>query len=359
MGKDAWHRMAIRLALVTLTGVKRVETTCVPVLESGFCVNERNEDINHQIHKHPDNAITQQTCLEWCSGKLSATGCEHIINRSNKGCYYFTTKDIRKGNGANNHVCWIFHTRSRECHGCAASVGVSFVPSKVYGCDYSWTTRGLQNAEPACAAGFHVCSSENEAKSLGVTEGDCASKPPPGALYLSHQGSPYPASDAEVTAGCTGPCSEGSVCPACPRDDRPVYTLETHAIERSYDYPGDDLKLIDNVASVEACQNLCTDEPRCKSFVYIKKPGQAYTRRCCLKHSVKPNRQPNDCCDSGIPATGTGKSRLRTTDPFRVCWVACTVTSYIPRISKYNHIYHPIASYLQSVIGTTTHILLM
>ena len=108
--------------------------------EAGFCVRKDGRDVNHNISKHPDEDLGKDACLAWCTTQPGATGCEHIANQGNKGCYFFTAKDVVRGNGAPNHLCWIFHFAQRfvcegsflnlkdqtECDAAALFVGANF-----------------------------------------------------------------------------------------------------------------------------------------------------------------------------------------------------------------------------------------
>ena len=71
-------------------------------------MDEDGRDINHGVVKHWNGAIARNRCLAWCLNYRGATGCEHIVNQGNKGCYVFTTADVDHGNNAGNHECWIF-----------------------------------------------------------------------------------------------------------------------------------------------------------------------------------------------------------------------------------------------------------
>lgn len=71
--------------------------------------------------------------------------------------------------------------------------------------------------------------------------------------------------------------------------------------EYNIDYPGNDLKQIQNVSSAEKCAEICASTNGCKSFTYkYNKPGGNY-KMCFLKSVVKGNRRKNTCCISGLP----------------------------------------------------------
>ena len=80
-------------------------------MEKGFCVKANGRDQNAGVKKLDSvNANTpdrQEKCLERCHSESGATGCEVIWNQGNRGCYVHT-QEIARGNGVNNHQCWIF-----------------------------------------------------------------------------------------------------------------------------------------------------------------------------------------------------------------------------------------------------------
>jgi hypothetical protein len=88
--------------------------------QKGFCVDARGRDVNSGIFKHEDPDLARGECLAWCAGQFSqstkdvATGCEHIVNRGNRGCYVFVSTEIHHGNGRSDHECWIFTRQEPE-----------------------------------------------------------------------------------------------------------------------------------------------------------------------------------------------------------------------------------------------------
>ena len=52
-------------------------------------------------------ASAQRECLKHCQFFQFATGCEVIWNQGNRGCYAHT-KEVARGNGHDNHFCWVF-----------------------------------------------------------------------------------------------------------------------------------------------------------------------------------------------------------------------------------------------------------
>jgi hypothetical protein len=72
-------------------------------------------------------------------------------------------------------------------------------------------------------------------------------------------------------------------------------------IEDNIDYPGQDLKQLKNISSAETCRQICSENPKCKSFTYGKPNGKWYDRTCFLKKTYGHKRTNNNCCKSGRP----------------------------------------------------------
>ncbi|CAD7701835.1 unnamed protein product [Ostreobium quekettii] len=76
--------------------------------------------------------------------------------------------------------------------------------------------------------------------------------------------------------------------------------------EVGYDYRGSDINngASNIVTSPQACCDQCARDSRCRSWTYVKTPSALGTGRkvgeCWLKDRVKPGRQRNDCCTSGV-----------------------------------------------------------
>jgi len=62
---------------------------------------------------------------------------------------------------------------------------VVFVVDAVVGCDASWNTHGIANAEFACGAGYQICQDNTDAEALGLTYSLCANSPGAGDFYAS------------------------------------------------------------------------------------------------------------------------------------------------------------------------------
>lgn len=81
-------------------------------MEAGYCVTGDSADQNSGVIKLTSNvdentAVRQADCLELCKAVSGATGCELIWNHHNVGCYAHT-EEIARGNGIDNHGCWVF-----------------------------------------------------------------------------------------------------------------------------------------------------------------------------------------------------------------------------------------------------------
>lgn len=79
--------------------------------EAGYCVKNNGKDQNsgvvklNKIDGNTQNA--QEECLSLCQAHPGATGCEIIWSLGSRGCYAHT-KEVARGNGKNNHSCWVF-----------------------------------------------------------------------------------------------------------------------------------------------------------------------------------------------------------------------------------------------------------
>ena len=80
-------------------------------LEEGFCVTSNGQDQNSGVVKLNDldgnTPESKKECLNLCKDINGATGCEAIWNQDNRGCYAHTY-EVARGNGVDNHVCWVF-----------------------------------------------------------------------------------------------------------------------------------------------------------------------------------------------------------------------------------------------------------
>ena len=89
--------------------------------EQGYCVTSSGRDQNSGVKKlngwkvwndelNIESGGTlkgQRECLKLCRSVQGATGCEVIWNVGSRGCYAHT-QEVARGNGADNHVCWVF-----------------------------------------------------------------------------------------------------------------------------------------------------------------------------------------------------------------------------------------------------------
>jgi len=82
--------------------------------EPGFCVKSNGEDQNNGVVQlatgnFGPSESKKQECFNLCinaSSKLQVTGCEAVWYQNNKGCYIHT-KDVYRGNGVQDHNCWV------------------------------------------------------------------------------------------------------------------------------------------------------------------------------------------------------------------------------------------------------------
>ena len=62
------------------------------------------------------NTIERQgICLVMCHAYLGATACEMRWNQADRGCYVHT-KEVSRGNGVENNVCWVFAKCAGKSH---------------------------------------------------------------------------------------------------------------------------------------------------------------------------------------------------------------------------------------------------
>jgi len=90
--------------------------------EDGYCVKPDGEDQGEGVVMLFDGDINtyelQSRCLTMCYADPHATGCEAQWNTEKPGCYRHT-KPLSKGNGAKDHVCWVFE----KCKSCIKERG--------------------------------------------------------------------------------------------------------------------------------------------------------------------------------------------------------------------------------------------
>ena len=88
----------------------------VPPRERGFCVLPNGRDQNDGVITlntiDGNTPEAQSECLRLCHNTAAATGCEVIWNQENRGCYVHT-QEIDRGNGVDNHYCWVFSNSNR------------------------------------------------------------------------------------------------------------------------------------------------------------------------------------------------------------------------------------------------------
>jgi hypothetical protein len=68
--------------------------------------------------------------------------------------------------------------------------------------------------------------------------------------------------------------------------------------EENTDRPGSDLYPGTTISSVDACEQKCMQDPKCKAWTYVKPGVQGPEAKCWLKSSVPPAKT-SECCVSG------------------------------------------------------------
>ncbi len=80
-------------------------------------------------------------------------------------------------------------------------------------------------------------------------------------------------------------------------------------VEPELDRPGSDFKILWLRGGAEACQEACAQNPRCKSYTYVREGVPGRSEGCWLKDDVPPAVE-NGCCVSGVKTPDT-VSRFR------------------------------------------------
>jgi len=80
-------------------------------MQAGFCVKGNGADQNSGVVKlnsvNVNTADERNECYDLCmDSSEKVTGCEVIWDQSNRGCYRHT-HEVDRGNGVDNHYCWI------------------------------------------------------------------------------------------------------------------------------------------------------------------------------------------------------------------------------------------------------------
>jgi hypothetical protein len=123
--------------------------------------------------KHRDN--------EECNIKRDCGNCDN--------CAQSETWDFYRKNGP-DPGCSAHNDGGIPVHGGCRDGSVEAVFSnKVSGCDTSWKEMGLQEAENACANGWHICLDADETELNGLTAAQCSNVPGPGTFYGTYQSS--------------------------------------------------------------------------------------------------------------------------------------------------------------------------
>jgi len=80
-------------------------------------------------------------------------------------------------------------------------------------------------------------------------------------------------------------------------------------VEPEVDRPGSDFKILWLRGGAEACQEACAQNPRCKSYTYVREGVPGRSEGCWLKDDVPPAVE-DGCCVSGVKTPDT-VSRFR------------------------------------------------
>jgi hypothetical protein len=89
----------------------------------------------------------------------------------------------------NDASCAAHATGASTAGGCADGSVEARFGDEVHGCDTSWIEQGLQEAEGACAEGWHVCLDADEAALNGLTAEQCSGAPAEATFYATYQSS--------------------------------------------------------------------------------------------------------------------------------------------------------------------------
>ncbi|HBX42706.1 MAG TPA: hypothetical protein DEH27_02355 [Deltaproteobacteria bacterium] len=80
-------------------------------------------------------------------------------------------------------------------------------------------------------------------------------------------------------------------------------------VEPEVDRPGSDFKILWLRGGAEACQEACSQNPRCKAYTYVREGVAGRSEGCWLKDDVPPAVE-DGCCVSGVKTPDT-VSRFR------------------------------------------------
>lgn len=83
-----------------------------------------------------------------------------------------------------------------------------------------------------------------------------------------------------------------------PSDRQPAW------VEPDVDRPGSDFKILWLRAGAEACQEACAQNPRCRSYTYVRRGVSGRMEGCWLKNGV-PLPVEDGCCVSGVKTEET------------------------------------------------------
>lgn len=85
-------------------------------------------------------------------------------------------------------------------------------------------------------------------------------------------------------------------------------------VEPEIDRPGSDFKILWLRGGAEACQEACAQNPRCKSYTYVREGVRERSEGCWLKDDVPPAVE-DGCCVSGVKTSDAISRFLRESVP--------------------------------------------
>jgi len=95
-------------------------------------------------------------------------------------------------------------------------------------------------------------------------------------------------------------------------------TAQCGMMEKGYEYPGNDLYLV-NASSAEACCQVCGSDPRCLAWTWAGQHRELQAQRLCFLKGRRPRaaltRVRNDACVSGSTAQAAGSLQVKAADP--------------------------------------------
>ena len=172
-------------------------------VEHWDCGGQDIESVAVEWSDHGDLERCAARCMELgdeCVGfNFGSPGSER---GDNEPCYMKRDFAPAPACGAASST-WDFYNKRQNDPGCPAHGGGGAASSggcadgsveavfndKVHGCDTSSVEQGLQEAEQACASGWHVCLDAAETSLNGLTADQCLAAPGAGTFYGTYQSS--------------------------------------------------------------------------------------------------------------------------------------------------------------------------